>query len=135
VTKFRCEPKPLLNRPKPRQGKPPDHDRPIQQYPVNWFFSCAWRETLDNPHINRDDYVKSLLNLDPITRARILKGDWEARSMRGVLKREWFEIVDSIPAELSLVRYWDTAYQKKKTSDFTVGVKYGSTPLAAPSIM
>jgi predicted phage terminase large subunit-like protein len=79
----------------------------------------------DNPYINRDDYVKSLLNLDPITRARILKGDWEARSMRGVLKREWFEIVDKIPAELSLARYWDTAYQKKNTSDYTVGVKYG----------
>jgi len=79
----------------------------------------------DNPHINGDDYTKSLLNLDPITRARILKGDWEARSMRGVLKREWFDIVDKIPAELSLARYWDTAYQKKKTSDYTVGVKYG----------
>ncbi|MGD0291992.1 MAG: phage terminase large subunit [Candidatus Binataceae bacterium] len=79
----------------------------------------------DNPHINGDDYTKSLLNLDPITRARILKGDWEAHSMRGVLKREWLEIVDNIPADLSLVRYWDTAYQKKKTSDYTVGVKYG----------
>jgi hypothetical protein len=62
----------------------------------------------DNPHINGDDYVKALLNLDPITRARILKGDWEAHSMRGVLKREWLEIVDTIPAELSLTRYWDT---------------------------
>jgi len=79
----------------------------------------------DNPHINREDYTKSLLNLDPITRARILKGDWEARSMRGVLKREWLQVVDTIPPELSLVRYWDTAYQKKKTSDYTVGVKYG----------
>jgi predicted phage terminase large subunit-like protein len=79
----------------------------------------------ENPYINREDYVKSLLNLDPVTRARILKGDWEARSSRGVLRREWFEIIDRAPAELSLVRYWDTAYQKKKTSDFTVGVKYG----------
>jgi predicted phage terminase large subunit-like protein len=79
----------------------------------------------DNPFINREQYVKSLLNLDPITRARILDGDWEARSSRGVLKREWFEVVDTIPAELSLVRYWDTAYQKTKTSDYTVGVKYG----------
>ncbi len=56
---------------------------------------------------------------------RILKGDWEARTSRGVLKREWFEIVDAPPARLSLVRYWDTAYQKKNTSDFMVGVKYG----------
>jgi len=79
----------------------------------------------DNPHINRDEYVKSLLNLDPVTRARIHKGDWEARSMRGVLKREWLEVVDTIPPQLSLTRYWDTAYQKRKTSDYTVGVKYG----------
>jgi predicted phage terminase large subunit-like protein len=78
----------------------------------------------ENPHINREDYVKSLLNLDPVTRARILKGDWEARSSRSVIKREWFEVIDAPPADLSVVRYWDTAYQKKKTSDFTVGVKY-----------
>ena len=82
----------------------------------------------ENPHINREEYVKSLLNLDPVTRARILKGDWEARSSRGVLKREWFEVVDAPPADLSIVRYWDTAYQKKKTSDFTVGVKYALAP-------
>ncbi len=79
----------------------------------------------DNPYINREEYAKSLLNLDPVTRARILKGDWEARSSRGVLKREWFEIVDTVPAELSVVRYWDTGSQKKKTSDYTVGIKYG----------
>ena len=79
----------------------------------------------ENPYINREDYVKSLLNLDPVTRARILKGDWEARSLRGVLRREWFEIIECAPAELSVVRYWDTAFQKKRTSDFTVGVKYG----------
>jgi len=79
----------------------------------------------DNPFINREQYIKSLLNLDPVTRARILKGEWEARSTRGVLKREWFEIIDLPPAELSVVRYWDTAFQKKRTSDFTVGLKYG----------
>ena len=78
-----------------------------------------------NPYINRDEYTKSLLNLDPVTRDRILKGDWEARSVRGVLKREWFQMVDVPPAELEIIRYWDTAYQKTKTSDFTVGVKYG----------
>jgi predicted phage terminase large subunit-like protein len=79
----------------------------------------------DNPFINRNEYVISLMNLDPVTRDRILKGDWEARTSRGVLKREWFEIIDAPPARLSLVRYWDTAYQRKKTSDFTVGLKYG----------
>jgi predicted phage terminase large subunit-like protein len=78
----------------------------------------------DNPHIDRQEYVGSLVNLDPVTRDRILKGDWEARSSRGVIKREWFGVIDAPPADLSIVRYWDTAYQKKKTSDFTVGVKY-----------
>jgi predicted phage terminase large subunit-like protein len=79
----------------------------------------------DNPHIEREQYVQSLLKLDPLTRARILGGDWEARSMRGVIKREWFEIVDVLPADLRMIRYWNTAYQKKKTADYTVGVKYG----------
>jgi phage terminase large subunit-like protein len=45
--------------------------------------------------------------------------------MRGVIKREWFEVIDEPPARLSIARYWDTAFQKKKTSDFIVGVKYG----------
>ena len=42
-----------------------------------------------------------------------------------MLRREWFEIIECAPAELSVVRYWDTAFQKKRTSDFTVVVKYG----------
>jgi predicted phage terminase large subunit-like protein len=79
----------------------------------------------DNPHIQREQYTQSLFQLDPVTRARILEGDWEARSMRGVLKREWFEIVDAVPADLTVIRYWDTAFQKTRTSDYTVGVKYG----------
>jgi predicted phage terminase large subunit-like protein len=79
----------------------------------------------DNPFINRDDYTRSLLNLDPVTRARILKGDWEAYSTRGVIKRDWFEVVDEAPKKLAMVRYWDTAFQKTKTSDYTVGVLYG----------
>src|SRR5215831_18857369 len=86
--------------------------------------SCRWSNE-SRSHLNREEYVKSLYNLDPVTRQRILKGDWEARSSRGVLKREWFEIIDTVPAELALVRYWDTAYQKKTTSDYTVGLKYG----------
>ena len=42
-----------------------------------------------------------------------------------MLRWEWFEIIECAPAELSVVRYWDTAFQKKRTSDFTVVVKYG----------
>ncbi len=30
----------------------------------------------DNPHLDQDQYVKALLNLDPFTRSQLLKGDW-----------------------------------------------------------
>ena len=88
--------------------------------------ACLCRRASTTTHISSaNSTYRSLLNLDPVTRARILKGDWEARSMRGVIKREWFEIVDALPADLAMIRYWDTAFQKKRTSDYTVGVKYG----------
>ena len=81
----------------------------------------------DNPHLDRATYVKSLNNLDPITRERLLNGDWDVRKAGGMFKREWFEIVDAVPALRTVVRCWDMAAseQKKKSDDpdFTVGLK------------
>jgi hypothetical protein len=53
----------------------------------------------DNPYIDREEYVKSLMHLDPITREQLLKGDWTAREAGNKFKREWFEIVDTYPAD------------------------------------
>lgn len=86
----------------------------------------------DNPHLDRDMYEQSLMNLDPITRAHLLDGDWSARTSGGKFKREWFELVDSIPDGCRWVRYWDMAGALKKSSssdpDWTVGVLVGRSP-------
>lgn len=42
-----------------------------------------------------------------------------------MIKREWFDVVDALSSKLSVFRYWDTVYQKKSASDYSVGVKYG----------
>jgi predicted phage terminase large subunit-like protein len=78
----------------------------------------------DNPHIDRDEYIKSLMHLDPVTREQLLKGDWTAREAGNKFKREWFEIVDSYPADARMVRYWDLAATEPKPGkdpDWTAG--------------
>lgn len=42
----------------------------------------------DNPAINPDDYLPSLAHLPPITRARLLKGDWSVRE-DGLIQSDW----------------------------------------------
>ena len=82
----------------------------------------------DNPHIDQASYTESLSRLDPITRAQLAEGDWSARQSGGKFKREWFEIVDAIPAELTAARWWDTAGtlpKPGKDPDWTRGVKAG----------
>lgn len=45
----------------------------------------------DNPHIDRDDYVRQLRDagVDPITLAQLLRGDWDAVA-GGRFRRDWF---------------------------------------------
>uniref|UniRef100_A0A6M3JXX0 Putative terminase n=1 Tax=viral metagenome TaxID=1070528 RepID=A0A6M3JXX0_9ZZZZ len=80
----------------------------------------------DNPHLDKEDYIQSLMELDPITRAQLLKGDWTARHGGNKFKREWFQIVDAAPAQGQSVRFWDMAAtepKKGKDPDWTVGLK------------
>lgn len=79
----------------------------------------------DNPHLDKVEYLKSLDNLDPITRAQLIAGDWSARHAGSIFRREWFKLVDAVPAKLMQVRAWDLAASLKKRSDFTVGVLMG----------
>lgn len=44
----------------------------------------------DNPYIDQESYTAQLQELDPITRARLLDGDWSA-SPFGRFKPEWFK--------------------------------------------
>jgi predicted phage terminase large subunit-like protein len=82
----------------------------------------------DNPHLDQEEYVKSLQELDPITRKQLLDGDWSARAAGDKFRREWFEIVDVAPADCRLVRRWDMAATEPKPGkdpDYTVGVLMG----------
>lgn len=45
----------------------------------------------DNPHLDRDEYEKSLEELDPITRAQLRRGDWSVRDKDNALVPEWTE--------------------------------------------
>ena len=81
----------------------------------------------DNPHTDGRQYVLSLAHLDPVTRAQILDGDWEARE-GGMFRRHWFQVVQQAPAQLRKVRAWDLAGTEQKAGadpDWTVGALLG----------
>ena len=81
----------------------------------------------DNPHLDRESYIKSLNELDPITRGRLLLGDWTARDAGNLFKRQWFKIIDAAPT-IRYIRYWDmaaTEATKGKDPDWTAGCKMG----------
>lgn len=85
----------------------------------------------DNPSIDEAEYTQSLNELDPITRAQLLHGDWSVMGTGANFKRIWFEILETPPVEYErLVRYWDTASTAPslhKDADYTAGVLMGRT--------
>jgi predicted phage terminase large subunit-like protein len=85
----------------------------------------------DNPHLDAVEYQRSLAELDPVTRAQLLNGDWTARNDGGFFKREWFSIVDEPPAEAKRERRWDFAATEatgRNDPDWTVGALVSKTP-------
>lgn len=88
---------------------------------------------IDNPGVDQQEYMESLSELDAVTRAQLLAGDWDATYSGGVFQREWFgEVVDSVPATQAdpietVYRRWDLAAteptQDNKDPDYTAGVK------------
>jgi len=82
----------------------------------------------DNPYLDQASYIKSLNNLDPVTRQRLLNGDWSAFKAGSKFNREWFEIVDTLPIGCQKVRFWDMAAtepKKGKDPDYTAGCLMG----------
>jgi predicted phage terminase large subunit-like protein len=100
----------------------------------------------DNPHLDRGQYVVSLSQLDPITKAQLLSGDWNAYQ-GGRFRKEWFRVytrgsdqgghpvyrlagkAEGVP----LVSCWnfitvDPAASEKETADHTAIVAFGVTP-------
>jgi predicted phage terminase large subunit-like protein len=86
----------------------------------------------DNPHLDREEYQRSLANLDPVRRAQLETGDWSIRQGGAIFQRQWFRIVDRAPAGLRRVRFWDLAATAEPTRtdllydpDYTVGALLG----------
>lgn len=84
----------------------------------------------DNPHLDIEEYRRSLAELDPITQRQIENGDWSARHGGSKFRREWFKIVEAAPIKAARVRRWDFAATEPKPGrdpDWTVGLKLART--------
>lgn len=78
----------------------------------------------DNPYLDKEEYTKALMKLDPVTRAQLLHGDWTVRPDGGLFQRQWFKIEEDYPRSAMRCRYWDKAASQDK-GDYTVGALLG----------
>jgi predicted phage terminase large subunit-like protein len=82
----------------------------------------------DNPFLNKEEYKKTLENLDAVTREQLLNGSWTIKQEGGLFKPDWWKFVDIVPARVKFVRAWDLASSDpaiNKRADYTVGCKVG----------
>ena len=118
-------------------SNPPDDDQ--GQWVYNRFVNPATKEKDaifisagldDNPYLDKEEYVKSLDVLDPVTKARLKDGLWTIQRKGNMFKRDWFETVQpsAVPQHRKRVRFWDMAStadpkkkRKKDDPDYTVG--------------
>lgn len=82
----------------------------------------------DNPHVDRDAYVKSLSMLHPTVRDQLLNGDWSARDPGDYFRSEWFgplldPATDRWPdRDCIRIRWWDLAASESEDAARTAGV-------------
>jgi predicted phage terminase large subunit-like protein len=100
----------------------------------------------DNPILLQTNpaYLGNLLNLDPVEKERLLRGNWKVRAEAGkVFNRDWFGEVDAAPPGGIEVFFWDFAATakkqgvspggaKKKDPDFTAGVSIRGHGIGRP---
>lgn len=77
----------------------------------------------DNPHVG-EEYRAQLRDLDPVRRAQLLEGDWEAAYGEGKLfHRDWWTYIDAAPPVRRRWRSWD--FGATTSGDATAGVLLG----------
>lgn len=102
----------------------------------------------DNLALDRDEYIKSLDNLDPITRRQLLQGDWSDYE-GGRFKKEWFrryhitettyDLYKKVGDRWEMTMSWpkdkcwkfgtcDPAASTKNTADYTAAGAWAVTP-------
>jgi predicted phage terminase large subunit-like protein len=85
----------------------------------------------DNPYLDQAEYRAGLEKLDPVTRAQLLEGDWDASLDGGWFETEQIRVQRPIPIDTygwRWLRYWDMAATEKKSGkdpDYTVGLLLG----------
>jgi len=70
----------------------------------------------DNIYLDVEDYLISMEETDPLVRERLVNGDWSVSGGGKVFKREWFEVLKTLPQVtyyVPTVRYWDLAATEK----------------------
>lgn len=83
-----------------------------------YFIPSTFKE---NPHLNREDYEKKLANLDPVTRARLEKGDWDITLTGNMFNPTDIRVFSNrAPSGARRCRVWDLATGGEK-SDWSVG--------------
>lgn len=91
----------------------------------------------DNPGMNVDEYIASLQQLDHLTRAQLLDGDWDVVANGDVFLREWFREYTCTPggyhtdrpiAAESLWRFAtvDLAVSERTSADYTAVAVWGA---------
>ncbi|MGP4063080.1 phage terminase large subunit [Halobacillus sp. H74] len=78
----------------------------------------------DNPYLDAEEYEESLMELDPVTRAQLRSGDWDAANDGNKFKTSWFRYTEDYPKDARMVRYWDLAATEPKEGkdpDYTAG--------------
>lgn len=77
-------------------------------------------------------YMAKLRAMDRVERERLERGNWKIRPAAGLyFQRDYFEVVDAVPAGGTSVRYWDlaaTEAQPNTDPDWTAGVKVTKAP-------
>lgn len=95
----------------------------------------------DNPSIDQEEYRIALYNLDPITRAQLLDGDWSVRGTGATFRREWFKVIETPNTEYErIVRAWDKAATAplpgyEDQADWTVGTLMGRSPAGTLDVL
>lgn len=84
----------------------------------------------DNPFVNRNEYIKSLGNLEPHLLQALLNGDWDVKPPGKMFRREKFRIVPVAPVGCWWVRFWDLAGTDEEkagtNTSYTVGLRMGT---------
>lgn len=104
-------------------------DLGVEEKPIPKSVTFIPSSVTDNKILLRrnPEYLANLMALPLVERERLRWGNWNIRESAGnFFRREWFEILDSCPRLVKVIRYWDRAASSDPTStSATAGLKMG----------